>query len=122
MALIHTDGTWQLVHGAVTLDAPVAATARTWRYPEDAFLERRLPEPVAAALLREQPQEIDGFKVITPRSTPNATFHRLAGHATWSDTTMVWPRTEWDVSPAKPMSSQHRVITDSRSTPTGTQY
>jgi hypothetical protein len=107
MALIRTDGEWQLVHGAVTVGAPGRPTAdRTWHYPEDVFLERRLPGPVVAALLREQPQEIAIFNVVTPRPTANATFRRLAGHRMWNDTSMVWPRTEWEVSPAETMSSR----------------
>ncbi|HEX5493462.1 MAG TPA: ATP-binding protein [Mycobacteriales bacterium] len=104
MALFHTDDKWQLYHGAVTVDAPIPAADRTWRYSDDVFLERRLPGPLVAALLREQPQEIAGLTVATPRPTVNGTFWRLAGHTMWNDTSMAWPRTEWDVSPAETMS------------------
>jgi hypothetical protein len=105
-ALIRTDGGWQLVHGTVTAGAPAPAVDRSWRYPEDVFLERRLPGPVVAALLRGQPQEIDGLKVTTPRPATAGSFRRLAGHRVWSDTSMAWPRIEWDVSPAEPISNR----------------
>lgn len=106
MALIRTEDAWQLFHAIVTMGAPLAAPERIWRYPTDVFVQRRLPGPIVAALLREQPQEIDGLKVVAPPPTPNATFQRLAGHRTWGDLSMVWPRTEWDVSPAAPTSSR----------------
>jgi hypothetical protein len=105
-ALIRTDGGWQLVHGTVTAGAPAPAADRSWRYPENVFLERRLPGLVVAALLRKQPQEIDGLKVSTPQPASAGSFHRLAGHRMWSGTSMAWPRTEWDVSPAEPISNR----------------
>ena len=106
MALIRTDGGWRLLHGTVTVGAPVPVADRTWQYPEDVFLERRLPGPLVAALLQEQPQEIAGFKVVTPRPTGNGTFRHLAGHAMWSDMSATWPRTEWAVSPVEAMPTR----------------
>jgi hypothetical protein len=105
-ALMRTDDGWQLLHGAVTAGALAPAANRNWQYPEDVFLERRLSGPVVAALLREQPQEINGLKVSTPRSATVGSFRRLAGHRLWSDTSMAWPRTEWDVYPAEQISNR----------------
>jgi hypothetical protein len=59
-----------------------------------------------AALLQEQPQDVDGLTVVSTRPAGNGTFYRLAGHAMWSDTSMPWPRIEWDVSPAEQIANR----------------
>lgn len=101
MALIRLVDGWQIRHGEVTMDTVASTRDRTWQYPEDVFLERRVPGSVVAALMREEPQEVDGFKMITPRPVANGTFRRLAGQVKWSGTSMVWPRTQWDVYPSE---------------------
>lgn len=58
LALVRVDDGWQVCRGEVTLH-PAAAQPRTWRCTEDVFLERRIPGPVAARLLREELPEIE---------------------------------------------------------------
>lgn len=106
MALIRTTDRWQVVHAEITLDSSSPASSRMWHYADETFLERCLPGRVAAGLLREEPQDLDGLKVTAPTPGPGATFRRLAGQAEWSHVVMPWPRTEWTISPADQMPTR----------------
>jgi hypothetical protein len=66
---------------------------RTWRYPDDVFLERALPGAVVAGLLRAEPQEIDAFKVTAVSPQPTSFFDRVAGQVDWRSVRMPWPGT-----------------------------
>lgn len=106
MALIRATDCWQIVHGEVTLDSSGPARSRTWRYAEETFLERRLPGRVVAGLLREEPQDLDGLKIMARAPMPGGTFQRLAGQVEWSHVIMPWPRTEWSINPADQMTTR----------------
>ena len=103
LALARVDDCWQVRHGQLKLYA-AEPSPRTWRYAEDAFLERRIPGRVAAGLLGEQPQEIDGLRVVSASSVGNGTFERAAAHALGRPVAMPWPRTQWEIQPQKPWS------------------
>jgi hypothetical protein len=106
MALIRATDRWQVVHAEVTLDSTSPAGSRTWRYAEEIFLERRLLARTVAGLLRKEPQELDGLKVVVSAPMPSCTFQRLAGQVEWSRLTTPWPRTEWSISPAEQMPNR----------------
>lgn len=98
MALARIADGWQVLNGEVTLGAAMPTGIRTWRYPEEVFVQRSLPGHVIAALVREEPQNLDGLKVTAPPPSRNGTFNRVAGQHEWSHTVTPWPRTVWDVS------------------------
>jgi hypothetical protein len=111
MALIRAADGWPIVHGEGTLDSAGPARIRTWRYAEETFLDRRLPGRLVAGLLRGEPQDLDGLKVMTPAPMPGCTFQRLAGQAEWSHLTTPWPRTEWSISSSDQMPNrQDRLL------------
>jgi hypothetical protein len=111
MALIRAADGWPIVHGEVTLDSAGPARIRTWWYAEETFLDRRLPGRLVAGLLRGEPQDLDGLKVMTPAPMPGCTFQRLAGQAEWSHLTTPWPRTEWSISSSDQMPNrQDRLL------------
>jgi hypothetical protein len=107
LVLIRRNDGWQVMHGEVTLDGVVPAQERTWRYPEEVFLERRLPGGVIGALLRKEPQDLAGYTVSTPPMVGNGIYSRLAGQTEWRHGTMPWPRTEWEISRGDSLSSRH---------------
>jgi hypothetical protein len=98
LALVREAAGWQVRYGEVVLGAERAAGKRTWRYPVDTFVQRRLPGPVVAGLLREEPQGIADIQVTTPTPQNTANYHRLAGQVKWNHVVLPWPRTEWDIS------------------------
>jgi hypothetical protein len=103
VALVRDDEGWQVRHGEITVtgDPPQTAEQRMWRYPEEAFVQTRVPGKVAGLLLAGQPQEVAGLAVHTPAPTGNGIYQRLPGHARWRGALLPWPRTEWEISPAQ---------------------
>jgi hypothetical protein len=91
LALINDAGGWQVLHGEVALDTADRFGERVWRYPKDVFLQRRLPARVAAGLLCEEPQSIDGLKVVASKPSPNfgGVYQRLPGQAEWNHRTIA---------------------------------
>jgi hypothetical protein len=107
LALVRVDDDgWQVRHGEVTLHAVEAPKERTWRYADDMFLDRSIPGPVAAGLLREEAQDLDGLKVSAPAPAGGGTFHRLASYRDWRPVSMPWPRTQWEISSSQSVSSR----------------
>jgi hypothetical protein len=99
MALLAEGGQWRLHLGEVRIDDMEMGDERTWRYRTAAFVERRLPGKVAAALLLGKPQEIAGMEVCPPSPRcSSATFRRLHGRQEWSREVTAWPRTEWTIT------------------------
>ncbi|MGH3517877.1 MAG: hypothetical protein ACRDQ7_10780 [Haloechinothrix sp.] len=107
MALVQTADGWQIMHAEVTLSGPRPAQARTWRYADEILLERLLPGPAVASLLRGDVQDLDGLAVFAPAPPPNCTFQRLAGHSRWRHVVLPWPRTEWEVSRPESMVNRN---------------
>ncbi|WP_439427704.1 AlbA family DNA-binding domain-containing protein [Micromonospora sp. LA-10] len=101
LALGRGEEGWKVRHGEVTLHAAAAASARTWRYPEAVFLERRIPGAVVAGLVRAEPQDLDGLKVTSPSTQPTCVFNRLPSHVDWRPVTLPWPRTQWEINPSE---------------------
>jgi hypothetical protein len=99
LALVADAQQWRLHHGQVTLDDDTPVKERAWRYSTASFLERRLPGPTAAALLRGDEQDIHGLHVVAPGPPPStASTYRLRGRQEWDRVTTPWPRTEWTIN------------------------
>lgn len=99
MALVTEGGQWRLHLGKVNIDGVEMRDERTWRYSTAAFVERRLPGKVAAALLLGEPQEIAGLEVCSPGPQhSSATTRRLHGRQEWGREVTAWPRTEWTIT------------------------
>lgn len=71
-----------------------------------AFLERRVPGQVAAGLLRQESQELDGLKVTAPAPQNSGTFHHVPGQSDWRPEMMPWPRRQWEFQPATSATSR----------------
>lgn len=98
LALTRDDaGAWLVRFGEVLLDPVAPAGDRAWWYPQDALLERRLPGPVVAGLMRQQPQLVDDRRISAPAPQNAARSERLPSQATWNHTVTPWPRTEWEI-------------------------
>ncbi len=106
LALMRVNDAWHVRHGEVTLNAAAEAGPHSWRYANDVFLERRVPGSVVAGLLREEPQELDGFKITAPAPPSSSIFQRVAGHADWRPVIMPWPRTQWEINASTVPSSR----------------
>lgn len=87
---------WQLVHATVTVDGEDSPRPRTWRYRAVVFLERRVSGVVAAALMRGEPQELDGLKIQAPPARTSGLFQRLEARREWNYLAAPVPRTEWE--------------------------
>ncbi|MFD3519996.1 helix-turn-helix domain-containing protein [Streptomyces sp. NPDC058653] len=98
LALVAHAQRWRLHHAHVILDEDAPLTERAWRYSTAAFLERRLPGPTVAALLRGDEQDIHDLHVVSPGPPSSAFSYRLHGHEEWGQVITPWPRTEWTVS------------------------
>jgi hypothetical protein len=98
LALVKEDAGWRVQYGEIILGADRAVADRTWRYPADAFIQRRLSGPVVAGLLRGEPQRVADMVMATPTPQDAVNYERLASQAQWNHKTMPWPRTEWAVS------------------------
>jgi hypothetical protein len=111
LALVREAAGWQVRYGEVVLGADRAAGERIWRYPVDAFVQRRLPGPVVAGLLRDEPQRIADMQVTAPTAQSTANYDRLAGQVKWNHLVLPWPRTEWDISwPQTPPTRPQPVL------------
>lgn len=110
LALVRGAESWQVVHGELTFQTASPCGERMWQYADEIFLEQRLPAQLVAGLLRQEPQEIGGFKVAAPPTASNAMFRRLAGQAEYLYKIMPWPRTEWTISPSEIMSNRNDKV------------
>jgi hypothetical protein len=68
---------WQLSHATLIVGGDAAPPERVWRYSPAIFIERRVPGPLAAALMRGEPQEIAGLKVQVPSTHPGGRLKHL---------------------------------------------
>ncbi|MBP1782773.1 hypothetical protein J3R08_002623 [Micromonospora sp. HB375] len=110
LALCRGEDGWQISYGEVLIGADGASPERTWLYSDDAFVERRLPGSLVADLVREKPQQVDGLTVSAPAAQQSGGFQRLAGQVRWNNTVLPWPRTEWQLSPAKQAPTRQRAV------------
>ncbi|NMO51441.1 ATP-binding protein [Actinoplanes sp. TBRC 11911] len=110
LSLCHSTDGWQINYGEVLVGAEGAIRERTWRYSQDAFVERRLPGPLVAELVREKPQQLAGLTVTAPAAQDAGNFQRLAANVRYNNTTLPWPRTEWHLNPATQASTRPRSV------------
>ncbi|MFG1892173.1 helix-turn-helix domain-containing protein [Micromonospora sp. NPDC049051] len=110
LALYRSEDGWQISYGEVLIGADSTGPERTWLYSDDAFVERHLSGSLAADLVRKKPQQIAGLTVSAPAAQPSGNFQRLAGQVRWNNTVLPWPRTEWQLSPAKQAPTRRRKV------------
>ncbi|WP_157746488.1 AlbA family DNA-binding domain-containing protein [Micromonospora inositola] len=110
LALCRGEDGWKISYGEVLIDADRPSPDRTWLYSDDAFVQRRLPGSLVADLLREKPHQVAGLTVSAPAAQSSGNFQRLAGQVRWNNTALPWPRTEWQLSPAKQASTRQRTV------------
>ncbi|MER7586512.1 hypothetical protein ABTW72_03150 [Micromonospora sp. NPDC127501] len=93
LALYREKEAWRIGYGEVLIGADSSPHERTWTYGEDAFIERRLPGPSAADLVRGMSQQVAELSVSAPAPQDSSSFQRIAGQVRYNNAVLPWPRT-----------------------------